>query len=101
MTRNVAWAHLPSACPITTQSKSSEEGEGDNGTDTLEASSVEVDSNCKQVLPRVILGRAATVLNTEGWSTTGRVFLDTKSGELFSAMFYGVGLADSSLFTAD
>ena len=32
VTRNVTWVNLPSACPITMQSKPSEEREGDDGT---------------------------------------------------------------------
>ena len=42
MIRNVTWAHIPSTCPMITKSKPSEEGEGDDGTDDREASSVEV-----------------------------------------------------------
>ena len=45
VTRNGTRAHLPSACPMTTQSEPSEGGEGDDGTEDREASSVEVDTN--------------------------------------------------------
>lgn len=101
MTRNVTWEHLPSSCPIKTQSKHSEEGEGDDGTDDGEASLVEVDSNCEQVLPRVSSGRATVVLNNRGSSTTGKVSLEREGGKLSSATSYGEGLAGSSASTVD
>ena len=41
VTRNITRSHLPCACPMTTQSKPSEEGEVDVGTEDREASSVE------------------------------------------------------------
>lgn len=101
MTRNVTWEHLPSSCPIKTQSKHSEEGEGDYGTDDGEASLVEVDSNCEQVLLRVSTGRATAVLNNRGSSTTGKVSLEREGGKLSSATSYGEGLAGSSASTVD
>ena len=54
-------------------SKPPEEEEGEDENEHREASSVVVDSNYEQVLPRVTSGRATAVLNTEGSNTTGRV----------------------------
>ena len=48
VTRNVTWARLPFAYPITTQSKPPEEEEGEDKTEDREAGSVEVDSNCEE-----------------------------------------------------